>query len=125
MTQSLRRWISFSRNGSTCMANSYPCFGTKSFPPRTPHLSATGFIQDLISAAIDVIFSPIEAIFEPLVDPLVDLIGLPDIGFSVSVSFDDNPQGMPFVCMCTALSSVSTTLPGSPNQIRNNGRGGQ
>ena len=56
-----------------------------------PGLSGAGIIQDLISAAIDVLFKPIEAIFEPLIDPLVDLISLPDIGFSVSVSSEDNP----------------------------------
>lgn len=57
-------------------------------PPRVSRPSDTGFIEDLIAAAIDVLFSPFEAIFAPLIDPLVDLIGLPDIGFGISVSFD-------------------------------------
>lgn len=46
------------------------------------------------------IFSPLEAIFAPLIDPLVDLIGLPDIGFSVSVRFEDLMPGNAALCMC-------------------------
>lgn len=61
----------------------------------TPYYpSGTGFIQDLIAAAIDVVFSPFEEILAPLIDPLVDLIGLPDIGFSASVSSKDSQNGM-------------------------------
>lgn len=79
----------------TCTTSRYPSVGSvpSRYPPRMPHLCGTGFIQDLIYAAIDVLFSPFEAIFEPLVEPLVDLIALPDIGFSISVSFEGSPQG--------------------------------
>ena len=61
-------------------------------PRRTPHPFDTGFIEQLITAAIDVIFSPIEALFAPRIDDLVELIDLPDIGFnSQSVSFGRRP----------------------------------
>ena len=71
--------------------------------PRARHDSCTGFIQDLISAAIDVIFSPLEPIFAPLIEPLVDLIGLPEISFSISVSFEDGSPENAVLCACFCL----------------------
>ena len=88
------------RNGSACVASRRPFIGTET-SPRTPQPFDTGFIEQLISAAIDVIFSPIEALFAPLIDPLVELIGLPDIGFnSQSVSFGRRPARNAVVCLC-------------------------
>jgi len=81
--------------GPACTAWPYPRVPT---PPRACVRAnqplCLGFIQDLIAAVIDVIFSPFEAIFAPLIDPLVDLIGLPDIGFSVSVSPKESQNGV-------------------------------
>lgn len=44
------------------------------------------------------IFSPIEPIFAPLINPLVELIDLPEIGFTISVSFEDSSAGNVALC---------------------------
>lgn len=55
------------------------------------------------------IFAPLEAIFAPLIDPLVDLISLPDIGFTISVSFEDrSPVGM---WLCVLFDVCFYTVP--------------
>lgn len=70
---------------------------------------SVGFIQDIISAAIDVIFSPLEAIFAPLIDPLVDLISLPDIDFSFPVS--TSRQTRYYGCAnCSAYAFLSRAI---------------
>ena len=52
----------------------------------TFQLPGTGFIEDLIAEAIDVVTAPIEDLLDDFISGLIDEIGLPEIGFSIEVS---------------------------------------